>query len=284
MIVSNMLIIALVLARLPAFLSTWRSMLSRGLLARGRVDTVVGACMVAVLGALFWPLYSSRMIPMADGKMWSGGSCWADLPIHMHIAEAFLQGRNVDVSAGALHSPVFAGERLYYPFLPDFHAATVKRLGGELRDGFLVPGWAMACSLWALLYFFSLRVTRSRIGAVLSVAILIGAGGTGGPSVLWNRGIGQALEVDTAQNDVDGNYRIFWFAFMPHVLLPQRGANFAYPMVLLVLLLVWSATDVAMRTTPAIRRSGLMHAAAFAAMLPLVQVSLACEDAGSQCE
>lgn len=70
--------------------------------------------------------------------------------------------------------------------------------------------------------------------------------------------------------------RVFWFAFMPHVFFPQRGANFAYPLALLSLLLVWKGTD----TTPAAaaagvtagdRRRMLMHAAAFAALTPLVQ-------------
>ena len=39
------------------------------------------------------------------------------------------QGRNRDISWGGMHSPVFAGEYLHYPFMPDFHAALMKSMG-----------------------------------------------------------------------------------------------------------------------------------------------------------
>ena len=270
MILSNLILVGIVGCNFRRFWANWRTILSRGLGADGP-DCLIALCIFVVLGAVLWPLYSSRMIPQHDGKMWSGGSCWADLPIHMHIAEAFLQGRNSDVSWGALGSPVFAGERMYYPYLPDFHAAVMKRLGGELRDGFLWSGWLMAGALWVLLYSLTVRLTGSRLGGLFALALTIGAGGTGGPSWVWNRGWSAALEVDTAQNDIAMGYRIFWFAFLPHVLLPQRGANFAYPMAVGVLLLVWRASDMRLRLGDRARGSLLTHAAAAAAALPMVQ-------------
>lgn len=39
------------------------------------------------LGLWLWPLYSSRMIPDVNGYLYSGGSCYGDLPIHMQIAK-----------------------------------------------------------------------------------------------------------------------------------------------------------------------------------------------------
>ena len=219
----------------------------------------------------------------------------------MQMAESFLQGRNQEVGANILscphspvlviatcllllrltfqvsltrmHSPVFAGERLYYPFLPDFHAAVLKRTGGELRDGFLAPGFLLACSLWPLLYHLTVRVTRSRLAAVLGIALTVCAGGMGAFSVLKGTGsFAKALEVDTAQNDAGGGYTIFWFAFLPHVLLPQRGATFAYPLVLVCLLLLWRATDMTRPVPAGTREAALVAAGVFAGALPLVQV------------
>ena len=40
-----------------------------------------------ILGLWLWPLYSSRMIPEQHGNIFSGGSCYGDLPIHMQIAK-----------------------------------------------------------------------------------------------------------------------------------------------------------------------------------------------------
>ena len=270
MIVANLLLLWIVAEHARAFWRVWRVQLAKGLGA-DRTDALWTLGLVGALGVPFWLLYSSRMLPMENGKIMSGGSCWADLPIHMHIAESFLQGRNQDVSFTDMHSPVFAGEKMYYPFLPDFHAAVMKRLGGSLRDGFLVPGFLMACALWAFLFLLSARVTRSRLGGLLAVALTIGAGGMGGIHMWARDGWSSAVRQDTAQNDVTGDGKVFWFAFAPHVLLPQRGANFAYPMVLLVLLLVWRATDGAARLSIASKRALLVHAAAFAATLPLVQ-------------
>lgn len=75
-----------------SFWRVWKTLLAKGLGA-DRTDFFVAAGTVGALSLMFWPLYSSRMIPEHDGKIWSGGSCWADLPIHMHIAESFLQVR-----------------------------------------------------------------------------------------------------------------------------------------------------------------------------------------------
>jgi hypothetical protein len=144
----------------------------------------------------------------------------------MQIAESFLQGRNQEVSLSRMHSPVFAGERMYYPFLPDFHAAVMKRTGGgsgTLRGAFLWAGFALASSLWPLLFHLTVRVTRSRLAGLLSVALTIGAGGIGFFAHAFGPGgsLSRALDVDTAQNDAGMGYTIFWFAFLPHVLLPQ---------------------------------------------------------------
>lgn len=192
----------------------------------------------------------------------------------MQIAESFLQGRNQEVSLTRMHSPVYAGERLYYPFLPDFHAALIKRTGGELRDAFLYPGFALACALWPLLFHLTVRVTRSRLAGLLGVALTLCAGGIGAFSVYMAPGgsLAKALEVDTAQNDAGGGYTIFWFAFLPHVLLPQRGANFAYPLAVLCILLLWRATDMTRNATATMREAALVAAGAFAGALPLVQV------------
>jgi hypothetical protein len=253
----------------------------------GQIDSILTLGCVFVAALFLVPLYSSRFIPYHDGKVHSGGSCWADLPIHMHMAQSFLVGRNQDVSWGGMMSPVFAGEPMAYPFLPDFHAAVMVKWGSNLRWAMMLPGLLLALALIALFFTFTVRVTGSRLGGIFAILLAIGAGGMGGPHIAMRDGFAKALTVDTAQNDTSGDGKIVWFAFIPHVLLPQRGANFAYPMVLFVLTLVWVATD--MRKTSGIassmslgngakhqislwdRRVMLIMSAAFAGMLPLIQ-------------
>lgn len=139
----------LVFERFPSFQAEWRARLGlsksndpkRADVKQSQLLDNIFAGIVAVLAVVtMWPFYTTRMIPEQDGKIYSGGSCWADLPIHMHIAESFLQGRNQDVSWGDMHSPVFAGERMYYPFIPDWHAAVLVKMGATMRQAFLYPG------------------------------------------------------------------------------------------------------------------------------------------------
>ena len=253
---------------------------------------IVGAIATAVLG----PLYSARML--APGTGWAASlpttaaSCYGDLPIHMGLAQAFLVGCNTalawparlsDGSLPGMQSPIFAGEPLTYPYLPDFHAAIFVRLGGDLRQGFFVPGLALAVALTMLLAALARRVGRSRLGAVLAVAMTVCAGGLGGPRWAARDGLRALLYNDVVQHDPDGEWRHLWFAFVPHILLPQRGATFAYPMAVLAVLLVWLATDHSTPVLPALgaaahvrapladRRHMLLMASLCAAALPMHQ-------------
>jgi hypothetical protein len=238
------------------------------------------------LGLYLFPLYSTRMIPEVNGILMSGGSCYGDLPIHMQISNAFLFGCNQKISWSGMMSPIFAGERMTYPFLPDFHAAVVVAAGGTLRQGFLWPGFLMACALWALLFYFSLRVSRSVLGAALAVLLTIFAGGLGGPRWVHERGWQEAMRSDVVQHDWSGEWKHLWFAFIPHILLPQRGGNFAYPLVAFILILLLVATeqmDVPQPPLPHMllgrprklsswdRAALLRYTALFAGALPMVQ-------------
>lgn len=95
-----------VIERLPTFVREWRR---RASLRSELLDAAGAWGVTAALAYPLWQLYTTRMIPEERGRIFSGGSCWADLPIHMHLVESFLSGRNADVSWGDMHSPVFAG-------------------------------------------------------------------------------------------------------------------------------------------------------------------------------
>ena len=74
-----------------------------------RVPNLFLGLVMALATAVLAPLYNSRMLPEEGGRVFSGGSCWADLPMHMTVAESFINGRNQDVSWSQMVSPIFAG-------------------------------------------------------------------------------------------------------------------------------------------------------------------------------
>lgn len=277
--------------RISSFIAEYRAMRDRGI----RRDDIFAFVVVLSFAVWLWPTYSGRMIPTRDGNILSGGSCYGDLPIHMTIAESFLVGCNTKVNWGSfMESPIFSAHAMTYPFLPDFHAAILVRLGSSMRDGFLHPGFFMASSLWALLYYFTLRVTQSRLGSILSVYLVACAGGTGGLRYIlqdlqkdpetfnsqtllthtmhdWYQSFERSIYHDVVQHDPTGEWKYLWFAFIPHIMLPQRGANFAYPVAVLVLSFVWMATDANISLHQGHRRTLLVSAAVLAASLPMVQ-------------
>lgn len=62
----------------------------------------------------------------------------------------------------------------------------------------------MCLAFLALFFYFGARLTRSRLGALLGLALVIGAGGMGGVNILRRDGLSRALEQDVIQNDVSG--------------------------------------------------------------------------------
>ena len=79
-----------------------------------------GVCVVCVCAR-------ARAYDHAAPGAFAGASVWADLPIHMHLAESFLPtGLNGGPAAlswwpwpgDGLASPLFAGAALAYPYIP----------------------------------------------------------------------------------------------------------------------------------------------------------------------
>ena len=269
-VVASAIMVALASERWPSAIRHTKHILTRWKEHRTDFYLSVGLCVA--LSFIFWPLYATRMIPEVNGMIMSGGSCYGDLPIHMYLAESFLIGCNKNISWSGMTSPIFTGERLTYPFLPDFHAAIFRPLGDTLHEGFLFPSFMMCTAMWGMLYCFTVRVTGSRIGGIFSALLTIGAGGMGGWRWIQSAGWNGAMYRDVIQHDPTGEWKYLWFAFVPHIMLPQRGACFAYPMAVLCLLLMWSGTDTTSgKVTPSERRHLLIYSALCAGSLPMVQ-------------
>ncbi|RYG43869.1 hypothetical protein EON67_12400 [archaeon] len=133
---------------------------------------LLGACLLPT-----WRLYSTRMLPEDEyGNIIAAGSCYGDLPIHMNIAQSFLIGANINFSWSNMHSTIFAGAPLTYPFLPDFHAAIFVVLGGTLRRAFLWTGVGMVLALFAAIYSLALRMSKSPAAGLIAVVLTVCAG------------------------------------------------------------------------------------------------------------
>jgi hypothetical protein len=251
--------------------------LIRGSTAAGAVSAShrLGMGVVILTAIVVWPMVSSRFLWDApNGAMVSGGATWADLPFHMNVAASFLYGTNREFDFRRAEAAFYAGSRLVYPLLPDFHSACLRVAGMSWRLSFLLPAFFLAVSASGLLYAVNWRLTGNRVAAALSVIMVMCAGGTGAFEHWrqhgWQYATRVAWDVDPVQADGEGGKReILWFAYFGHVFLPQRPATYAMPLSLVViLLLVLALTEGVSIPQSAV----LLRSAAFVAgMLPLFQ-------------
>jgi hypothetical protein len=194
--------------------------------------------------AILWPLFSSHMLePRRDG--WhSGGWTAVDLLHHMAFAARF----SVQ-SAFTFDSPLAAGEPLTYPFMIDFLAGSLMRMGWTARMSFLVPGLLLTLACAQLLFFLGLRLferARAGIAAVLLFFFNGSAFGlwffrqdwhSSGESLPWFLGHMKRQYAQLGGKDIHlGN-------FICNAVLPQRGAVLGLAVFLVVLLLLLVARE-----------------------------------------
>lgn len=97
------------------------------------------------------------------------------------------------------------------------------------------------------------------------------SGSIGGWTLVWAKGLGITLEdmMDDWMQFTFHKTEMFWFSCVSHVLLPQRSALFAYPIVALVLSCVYiGANDACLDS--ATRRNFFIFAGILTGVIPLV--------------
>jgi hypothetical protein len=154
-----------------------------GTLLRGHagVITVAGAAALVVGGTLAASLWRVR----PDG-VWTGGSNWSDLSVHLSIAQS--------VNAGNFppEVPFFAGAPLVYHWFADFHAAITASAAGLFAvPAMVVQSAVLSGALALVVYGLSRRLVRgprSRRVAVLAALLAVFAGGMG-----WTRLVGDVV-------------------------------------------------------------------------------------------
>jgi hypothetical protein len=209
-----------------------------------------------------------------NGALYSGGATWADMAIHLNIMHSFISGANASMQwLRWPQSPICAGARLVYAFMPDFHAAVLLRGGWSDRYALMIPSIVLGTSLCNLLLLLHQRLFRHTYTvAIIGVLLFVCSGGIG-----WYYWItAHSMSVDAIWDFVerislDPQENLVWFATLPHVLLPQRGAIFGYPLLLIAMIALAALyTNVHTSTTNAHFRT--MALSAFCvALLPLMQ-------------
>lgn len=84
---------------------------------------------------------------------------WSDLAFHLNVISGFLYGVNRELSLlSRPQSLIFSGHALSYPFIPDYHAASLVAAGAmRVRWAIMLPSIFVMVALVVLLYSFLRR-------------------------------------------------------------------------------------------------------------------------------
>ena len=190
---------------------------------------------------------------------------FADLAYHLGFIESFARGGNFPPQ-----HPMYAGVRLTYPLMADFHVAALMVSGLSRTAAMLWQNMLLMLSLAMLLFTFTARVTRSRIAGYVAPWLLFLNGGLGFllliPEAREHPGGFAGLFADLPHDYSHwettlhlGNSLVFWFSTM-------RSMTLAAPLMVGIWWLWW---DGRKRSDAALARQRLWAAGFLTGLLPL---------------
>ncbi len=125
---------------------------------------------VAVVTAIF-----AHTVYSDSGGLEAGyPTVWADWSQHLTTAASFAVGGNIPPV-----NPLFSGASLLYPFLPDFHAATLVTLGLAPGLALAIPGAVLMVVIGMLVVALGRRLGLGPGAGMIAVLICFIGGGLG---------------------------------------------------------------------------------------------------------
>jgi hypothetical protein len=198
--------------------------------------------LLALFGPIFFYFFYVGMFREKEGILYLTLTSWYDLALHLAIASSFVYGQNFPPSYLLL-----PGEPLRYPFLPDFHAAILMKLGWGLWPCFAITSFVMAVSFVGIFFCFARRLIDSKIAAGVATLLFFFNGGLGFILLWrdWPQGQGSffAALLNMKENYTDyWSEGLKWANIITSGIIPQRAMLYGMPIgfiVLTVFSVVW---------------------------------------------
>jgi hypothetical protein len=193
---------------------------------------------------LFWFVFSHAMYETPAGIFTGVDTNIGDLPFHIAVISGFASGDNFPPQ-----HPEFAGVRLTYPVVVDFLTAMFVRAGASLEGAMFWQNFAMMMSLVGLLHRWALKLTRERVAALMTPALVLLSGGFG-----WWAFLGEAAKGDgifgllgNLQHDytIMGHIGYQWGNSVTTLFVPQRSILLGVALAVVVFTLWWEAAEKA---------------------------------------
>lgn len=141
-------------------LSVWGNELA-ALRYRKKKELFAAAAVIVAAVIASYLIYSHALFLDSGSLKTSFEAAWGDWGFHSATAHSFVDGANIPPQ-----NVVYTGTPLFYPFLPDFHAAMLAKVGMS------VP---MALELGSGIMAASALILVAALGRILSGSRLVGA-------------------------------------------------------------------------------------------------------------
>ena len=209
--------------------------------------------LLALFASVFFYFFYVGMFHRKEGVLYLTLTSWYDMALHLAVANSFVYGHNFPPAYLLL-----PGEPLRYPFLPDFHAAILLKLGLGLWPCFAITSFVMAISFVGIFFCFARRLIDSQIAAAMATLLFFFNGGLG--FILFWRDWRQSHEsflvhlLTMKENYTDWTSQgLKWANLITSGIIPQRAMLYGMPIAFIVLTLIaviwrqWSELDVEKR-------------------------------------
>ncbi len=193
-------------------------------------------------GCLYSYSFVTQSFPLTRIGLYTGGAMFSDMPFHLSMITAFIYGDNFP----PLYR-LFPPDPLTYPFLPDFQAAVLMKLGLSINAALVAAGVPLAIALTGLLYCLAKRLLGRWSAAMLATFLFLLGGGLGFYYFLvdWRKtqmGFWQFLTHQPLNYAHEGNLALYWDNVIVGQILPQRSSLYGMAIAFLVAILfagVW---------------------------------------------
>lgn len=216
-----------------------------------------------LFGFIFWHLAKNMLQIKPDGWYVGHINLYGDLLIHLAFINKFLESNKILVS-----SPIFALDKPNYPIFADFITAQIAKITSV--DFALFSSTFIAGILVIFVArLFIIRFIKNEAVVFLTLCLFLLNGGFGFYYFFQDFLTSQTpfsnfiLNLPRQYTDLK-DYGYWWINNFLAYFLPQRGFLFAFPITLIILLVLYVGTSKH-------RRKYFFLAAILAGILPLVQ-------------
>lgn len=186
---------------------------------------------------VFWFFFDRAVYELKDGLYTGGSQNYGDLPFHLGAIFAFTDGASFPPQ-----NPSWAGAKFSYPFMADFLAACLVKLGIDFKAVMVTQNITWAFALLVIIERYAAKLTNNKLAGRIAPALLFFSGGLGfiwffGDLSGWAKGISDFLWHLPRDYTIREEFR--WGNPMVVLFITQRGLLFGMPLAILVIQYLW---------------------------------------------